>query len=113
MSLDHFESITDFSVGVNEDHLLEYTSESRGRIAWFPAWEHADRDLRHFVPPDVPLGTFDEPFVEEDVDWHLTIFEHAGWVYISENDVHWRVPTQQYIEAWARVIDEFNPVAPL
>lgn len=113
MALDHFTAVTDFAVRVTDTHLIEYVSGSHGRIAWFPAWEHADRDLRHFVPSDVPLGTFNEPFVDEDEGWRITIFEHAGWVYIEENGTHHRVPVQQYIEAWARVINHYNPVAPL
>lgn len=102
------------------DRHLELTSNNR-RIAWFPAWENADRDLRHFVPADVPLGTLDAPFEEEDEAWRIRIFEHAGWIYILEADSpratefprQWRVRREQYLEAWARVISQFNPVLDL
>jgi hypothetical protein len=102
------------------DRHLELTSNNR-RIAWFPAWENADRDLRHFVPADVPLGTLDAPFEEDDEAWRIRIFEHAGWIYILEADSalatefprQWRVRREQYLEAWARVISQFNPVLDL
>jgi hypothetical protein len=39
-------------------------SRTRGHLAGFPAWDHADRDLRHFT--DIPLGTEEEPFEDAD-----------------------------------------------
>jgi len=102
------------------DRHVELTSNDR-RVAWFPAWENADRDLRHFVPADVPLGTLADPFEDEDESWRIRIFEHDGWIYIFEADApdaeefprRWRVPREKYVEAWARVISQFNPVLDL
>ena len=59
--LHDFPDITDFAVtlvdaGEAGKH-IEMTSASRGRLAGFPVWDHAARDLRHFVASDVPLGT--------------------------------------------------------
>ena len=92
---------------------MELASASRGRLAWFPAWEHADRDLRHFVATDVPIGTFDRPYQDVDEDWSISIFEQGGWVYVDEGDTHFRVPTAQYLAAWAALVDRFNPIMPL
>jgi hypothetical protein len=116
MSLESFEAVSDFSVRlieIDEVKYLELASESRGRLAWFPAWEHADRDLRHFTPADVPIGTFAEPYYDAADDWSISIFEHGGWVYVEENGSRFRVPRDRYLQAWAALIDRFNPIEPL
>ncbi len=114
---DTFPIVDDFVVTLvdtpDSGKQLEYTSVSRGRLAHFPAWEHVDRDLRHFIPADVPLGTRDVPYDDRDEDWHIVIFEEDGWVYIAENDAKFRVRREQYIREWAALIDAFNPIAPL
>ena len=77
--------------------------------------------MRHFVAEDVPLGSIDEPVVDADEDWQIVVFEHGGFIYVLEGrephatdfDVWFRVPRDRYIEEWARVIDQFNPIAPL
>lgn len=88
--LESFPVIRDFSVSMRDvpdtGKHIEFVSESRGPLAWFPAWDHADRDLRHFVPGDVPLGTIDEPFEDADDEWRLMLFEHGGFVYVLEGD---------------------------
>ncbi|HKR66995.1 MAG TPA: hypothetical protein VJZ00_24925 [Thermoanaerobaculia bacterium] len=112
MTLESYPTIEDFLVRVNEERLIEFASASRGRLAGFPAWENADRDLRHFIPADVPLGTFDKPYEDVDEDWSISIFEQSGWVYVDENEVRFRVPTQTYLEAWAALIDKHNPIEP-
>ena len=91
------------------------------RLAWFPAWDHADRDLRHFIPSDVPLGTIDEPYEDADEGWRIFIFEHRGFVYVLEGDSpnaeffprFFRVPRDRYLAAWAGLIDAYNPITPL
>jgi hypothetical protein len=34
-------------------------------------------------------------------------------VYVTENDVAFRVRAEDYLRSWNALIDEFNPVAPL
>lgn len=82
-------------------------------LAHFPAWDHADRDLRHFVAADVPIGSIDAPYEDADEGWRITIFEHEGFVYVQENETRFRVPRDSYLQAWAFVIDAFNPIMPL
>ncbi len=104
----------DFSVRITDDHRIEYASAAHGRLAWFPEWEHADRDLRHFVAADVPLGTFDEPYTDSGDDgWSIVIFEQGGWVYVQEGERKFRVSTERYMQAWAALIDLFNPTEPV
>jgi hypothetical protein len=91
---------------------VEYRSASRGRLAGFPAWEHVDRDLRHFINDDVPNGTRDVPYEDRDEGWHIVIFEEDGWVYVNENDDEFRVRAEEYARVWEALIDEFNPVEP-
>jgi hypothetical protein len=77
--------------------------------------------MRHFSPEDVPLGSIDEPVEDADEDWQILIFERGGFVFVLEGsqphamefDVWFRVPRDRYIREWARVIAEFNPIAPL
>jgi hypothetical protein len=117
--LEAFPVVEDFLVEISE--VLEFRSAEGGRLAGFPAWEHAERDLRHFDANDVPLGTIDEPFEDADEQWRMVIFEHRGHVYVLEGDsphaedfdVFFRVTRDRYFEAWAAVIDSFNPITPL
>ena len=96
-------------------------SRKKGRLAYFPAWEHADRDLRHFTAADVPLGTMDIPYDDADDNWRIIIFEHKGFVYVLEADdpraedfKRWfRVARDRYLQSWAMLIDVFNPIKPL
>lgn len=118
-----FPTIDDFHVRVSddEDRIIEFASARRGRLAHFPAWERADRDLRHFTAADVPLGTMDEPFDDADDHWRIIIFEHRGSVYVLEADDpraedfprYFRVPRDRYLQAWAMLIDVYNPINPL
>jgi hypothetical protein len=112
-------TIADFVVRLTADdsRSIELASESTGRLAGFPSWEHADRDLRHFVPSDIPVGTRDEPFEDRDEGWRIAIFEHAGWVYVAEGDDArnnaFRVRADGYRTAWMKLIEQFNPAVSL
>lgn len=123
--LDAFPVIDDFSVKLVEagegGMHLELASASKGRLAGFPAWDHVDRDLRHFVAADVPLGSVAEPYDDRDEEWRILIFEEGGWVYVAEGDhpnaqrfgSTFRVLRERYFQAWAALIDQFNPITPL
>ena len=121
--LDSFRTIADFVVAVSDtpDRHIEFRSAARGALASFPAWEHADRDLRHFTASDVPIGSIDDPFGDADVGWRIAIFEHRGFVYVLESSDpgsdefarYFRVPSDRYVQAWAALIDTYNPIKPL
>jgi hypothetical protein len=125
IELGAFPLIPDFAIELRESEEfgqhIHFVSPSRGDLAGFPYWDNVERDMRHFVTEDVPLGPIDEPVDDADEDWQIVIFEHAGNVYVLEGsaphttsfDVWFRVPTARYIEEWARVIDMFNPIEPL
>jgi len=89
---------------------LEFRSAARGRLAGFPAWEHVDRDLRHFIVADIPNGTREAPYTDVDEGWRIAIFEEDGFVYVTENDASFRVRSEDYLHSWSGLIDEFNPV---
>ena len=118
-----FPTIDDFNVRVSDDqdHVIEFASARKGSLARFPAWERADRDLRHFTPHDVPIGTMDEPFEDADESWRIVILEHRGFVYVLEADDpraedfprYFRVPSERYLQAWAMLFDIYNPIKPL
>ncbi len=115
-----FPLVSDFSVQV-VDRLIEYRSARRGRVAGFPAWENADRDLIHFTAADVPFGSYDHPYDDADEAWRMMLFEHGGFMYVLEGDSprqedfprFFRVPRDLYFAAWAGLMDAHNPVMPL
>jgi hypothetical protein len=108
-------TIHNFAVALNDRH-VEFTSGAE-RIAWFPAWENADRDLPHLNPQDIPIGTLEEPFEDFDDHWRITIYEDEGFVYVFEADHpqastyprSFRVPRDQYLMAWAMLLNDHNP----
>ena len=120
-----FPLIDDFAValadGGKEGKLVEFVSARGGRLAGFPAWEHAERDLRHFDATDVPIGSIEDPFEDADDGWRIVVFEHQGHVYVLEGDspiedrfgVYFRVPRDRYLQAWAAVITTYNPIEPV
>ena len=125
VDLNAFPTIADFTIELRESEEtgqhVYFVSPSRGELAGFPYWDNAERDMRHFVAEDVPMGSMIEPVDDADEDWQIVIFEHRGFVYVMEGtqprtqsfDVWFRVPRDRYIAEWARVIDQFNPVEPL
>jgi hypothetical protein len=89
---------------------IEYRSALGGaRLAHFPAWEHVDRDLRHFISDDIPNGTREHPYEDRDDGWEIRIFEEDDWVYVTENGATFRVRAEEYRRVWNALIDEFNP----
>jgi hypothetical protein len=125
VDLHGFPTILDFTIELRESEEtgqhVYFVSPSRGELAGFPYWDNAERDMRHFVAEDVPIGSMMEPVEDADEDWQIVIFEHRGFVYVLEGskphaqtfDVWFRVPSDRYIAEWARVIDQFNPIEPL
>ena len=125
IELGSFPIIPDFTIELrasdDQGQHVHFISRARGELAGFPYWDNAERDMRHFSAEDVPLGSIDEPVEDADEDWQIVIFQHEGYVYVLEGsaphttefDVWFRVPRGRYIEEWARLIDEFNPVRPV
>lgn len=108
------ETIDDFEVRVGgDDRVIVFASATRGELARFPAWERADRDLRHFIIDDIPTGSRAEPFVDVDDGWRIVIFEEGEHVYVYENDAGFRVPRDVYFAAWETLIARYNPAVPL
>jgi len=116
--------ITDFSLTLREEgegglHIV-MMSRTRGHLAGFPAWDHADRDLRHFTPDDIPLGTEDEPFEDADEQWRIVILASGTDIFILEGDSpngaltrRYRIPRDQYLAAWEELIREYHPASTL
>ena len=123
--LEEFPIVTDFVVRLFDSREgglhLEFASVENGRLTEFPAWDHVDRDLRHFVPSDVPVGSIREPYDDRDDAWRIVIFLEGEWVYVAVGeDPHavdftdiFRVPRDRYLQAWAALIDAYNPIEPL
>jgi hypothetical protein len=99
---------------------IEMMSRKQGHLAGFPAWDHADRDLRHFTPADIPLGTDDEPFEDADESWRIAILARGNDVLILEGDApsgpftrRYRIPREQYLAAWHDLIARYHPARSL
>jgi hypothetical protein len=123
-NLDDASRITDFYltlVDYPEGGLhIRMMSRTRGDLAGFPAWDHADRDLRHFTPADIPLGTEEEPFEDADEAWRIAILAAGSDVFILEGDAprraftrRFRIPREQYLAAWNDLIREYHPAKSL
>jgi hypothetical protein len=123
-NLDDATRITDFFLTLRDEpegglHIA-MMSRTRGHLAGFPAWDHADRDLRHFTPDDIPLGTEDEPFEDADEGWRIVILARGNEVFILEGDAphgaltrRYRIPREQYLAAWEELIREYHPARSL
>lgn len=121
LELDAFPVMDDFSVDLTEERMIVFNSTENGLLAGFPAWEDADRDLRHYVAEDIPLGPIEAPYEDRDEGWRIVVFEHAGSVYVLEGDdpnatefeVFFRVPLDLYYRSWMELIERFHAAVPL
>jgi hypothetical protein len=123
-NFDEVPPITDFYLTLRDQpegglH-IEMLSRTRGHLAGFPAWDHADRDLRHFTPDDIPLGTDEEPFQDADEGWRIVILARETDVFILEGDAphgaltrRYRIRREQYLAAWDDLIREYHPAQSL
>jgi hypothetical protein len=122
--LDDAPLITDFYLTLDEApegglHIA-MMSRTRGHLAGFPAWDHADRDLRHFTHDDIPLGDDEEPFEDADEAWRIVILAQGKDVFLLEGDAprgelprRYRIPRDQYLAAWDALIREYHPARSL
>jgi hypothetical protein len=120
VDLDGAPLVPDFFLDLHEEgegglHIA-MMSRSQGRLAGFPAWDHADRDLRHFTPADIPLGTETEPFEDADEAWRIVIVARDRDVFVLEGDTprgdlvrRYRIPRDQYVTAWNELMVRFHP----
>ena len=123
-NLDDAPRIADFSLTLAEESEgglhIRMMSRARGHLAGFPAWDHADRDLRHFTHDDIPLGDDEEPYEDADDAWRIVIIARGPDVFILEGDSphgplprRYRVPRDHYIAAWDDLIRRYHRAVPL
>jgi hypothetical protein len=119
LDLDGATPIADFFLTLREEDEgglhIEMMSRTKGHLAGFPAWDHADRDLRHFTPDDIPLGD-DEPFEDAGEAWRIVIVARGRDVFVLEGDAprgplarRYRVPRDQYLTAWNELMVQYHP----
>jgi hypothetical protein len=125
MNPTHIPLVSDFAVVLRDSDdggmHVEFFSASRGTIARFPEWDHADRDLRHFTPMDVPLGPVEAPYDDRGEAWRIVIVDEGSHVRVAEYDFprasepvrEFTVPRERYIAAWAALIAQSNPIVSL
>ena len=111
--------ISDFYLNLRQEDEgglhIELMSESQGHLAGFPAWDHADRDLRHFTHDDIPLGDDEEPYEDADEDWRIVIVARGNDVIVLEGDSprgplprRYRIPRERYLAAWDELIRRYH-----
>jgi hypothetical protein len=111
--------VADFFLSLREEDEgglhVELMSESKGHLAGFPAWDHADRDLRHFTHDDIPLGDEEEPYEDADQDWRIVIFARGNDIFVLEGDSphgalprRYRIPRELYMAAWDELIRRYH-----
>ncbi len=125
LELSGIPQIDDFGIRFGEPtesgRHIELASASMGKLAGFPAWDHPERDLRHFIPSDVPMGSIVRPYEDRDEGWRIVIFESESSVFVLEAEdanavefpVFFRVTRENYLGAWAVLLHEYNPVLSL
>jgi len=117
--LDTVPLVSDFFLTLREEDEgglhVELISESRGHLAGFPAWDHADRDLRHFTQDDIPLGDEEDPYEDADEAWRIVIFARGNDVFVLEGDAphgplprRYRIPREHYMAAWETLIRQYH-----
>jgi hypothetical protein len=118
-NLDDVPLVSDFYLTLREEEEgglhIELMSESEGHLAGFPAWDHADRDLRHFTHDDIPLGDEEEPFADADEEWRIVILARGNEVFVLEGDSphgrllrRYRIPREHYLAAWDTLIRQYH-----
>lgn len=90
---------------------VELASGSRGRLAGFHWWDHAETSL---VSPEfrIPVGTTAAPFEDVEQGWQILIWERDGWMLVAEAeepvsrfDRWFRVDAEAYRAAWAAAVE--------
>lgn len=116
IDLARFPLIDDFQVtfekwGPLGKHVI-FRSPSKGILASFDGWDHADRDLSKMEENDIPCGTMYEPFGDCEQSWPILIFENDEWVYVLEGGEtgvqpfhSWfKVRKELYVASWLHLV---------
>ncbi len=80
-----------------------FFSSSRGYIASFPWWDHAELDLRR-EDFSLPLGDLNHPYSDLEQGWEIVIAKHDHLIYVLEGDFD-RVTTEGY-HTWFKVAED-------
>ena len=106
-----FPLIDDFEVRLEEvktscrsafGYHARFFSRTRGYIADFPWWDHAERNL---IRDDfqIPMGDLQKPFYDLDEGWEIIIFADDDLVYILQG--HHDYPAGEGYYAWFKAIN--------
>jgi hypothetical protein len=90
-----------------------FFSPSRGYIAGFPWWDHAEKDLQRDTFT-IPLGDFQHPYTNLEQGWKIMIIKHDAFIYVLEADFDrmeiegyrtwFKVAEQTYLNQWQSAI---------
>jgi len=96
---------------------LHYFNQSLNKkIASFPWWDNADKDISILCISDIPLGTLRNPFNDCEQSWQILIWEKRDYVYIMQGDdpccsefhIWFRVRKENCLAEWEKMINNFH-----
>ncbi len=86
------------------------TGRDLGGFAW-GNW--MDVQMRFWTADDIPVGTVEKPFYDDEEGWWLKIRSDDGFVFVLEGEhdrdpvqIRFRVPRDEYFDAWLNAIGE-------
>lgn len=121
LDLSAFPLIDDFKItligrGNLGMHLYYFSQSLNRKIASFPWWDNADKDISIMCISDIPLGTLRNPFIDGEQSWQILIWEKRDYVYIMQGDdpcctefhIWFRVRKEKYLAEWDKMINNFK-----
>jgi hypothetical protein len=114
LDLAAFPVVKDFRVLLQHGGTLGWhvhlVSTSRGILAGFPWWDHAERELKTWKASDVLTGTAEMPLLQSGEAWQVIVFEQEGQIYVLEGEEpetrefgrYFAVPQDRWEAAWMR-----------
>lgn len=96
--------------------VLRFVDTSVGVVIDFPWWDNPERDISEWTPGYVPLGTCEEPYIDEDQCWRVLVWAVNDVAYIATGnaaevalyDTFLTLPVAKYRKAWAELISSLK-----
>ncbi|KAF5051701.1 hypothetical protein DSECCO2_416270 [anaerobic digester metagenome] len=121
LDLKAFPLIDDFQITLKGSrnwgmHLYYFNNSLNRKIASFPWWDNAEKDISIMCISDIPLGTLRNPFNDCEQSWQILIWEKRDYVYIMQGDdpcctefpIWFRVRKEKYLAEWEKLLTNFH-----
>ncbi len=119
LDLGAFPLVEDFIVKVEElesETALSYVVPSLDLVVNFPWWDKDASEMRGWGTSEIPCGSLEAPYWDQDQGWSLLIWQVDEQIYVMEGDgtedyeepqiyERWfTLPQQLYFSAWKDAI---------